>query len=271
MCNASVPAVLNEQRRCSINKGRPGCLYGTSGTAHIWLVMPVGMFPVSFFIGMVVRCLILPVDVGVAVAMLMGMGMHQLAMPMLVGMNMGMLMGMLQRDGVFHHQDGGNDHNGEANIARSTFYAHFETKDDLLYILCGDIFHHVFTQQLPQEEDTPDIRNLELKLGHILYHLKECRVNLGSILAADSDGLFMAYFKQYLARLFSRYAMLFPQEVPEDFLIHHLAGSFAETVKWWVSRDAAQIPETVARNYMLLVRGRSPSQQNKRHLAGCRL
>jgi len=139
----------------------------------------------------------------------------------------------------------------EANIGRSTFYAHFETKDDLLRSLCSEIFYHVFTDMLPQEEDTLDCRNLELKLGHILYHIKENKVNIGGIIAADGDGLFMAYFKQYLAQLFVRYRMLFPQEVPEDFLIHHLAGSFAETVRWWVARNMDATPEVVARYFMM--------------------
>ena len=143
----------------------------------------------------------------------------------------------------------------EANIGRSTFYAHFETKDDLLQTLCSDIFYHVFTDLLPQEEDTLDCKNLELKLGHILYHLKENQVNICAIIAADGDGLFMAYFKNYLTQLFSRYTMLFSREVPEDFLIHHLTGSFAETVKWWVARDMIPDPETVAHFYMLVERG----------------
>ena len=138
----------------------------------------------------------------------------------------------------------------EANIGRSTFYAHFETKDDLLQTLCSDIFHHVFTDLLPQEEDALDCKNLELKLGHILYHLKENQVNICGIIATDSDGLFMACFKRYLTQLFSRYTILFPLEVPEDFLIHHLAGSFAETVKWWVSQGMLPDPETVAHFYM---------------------
>ena len=138
----------------------------------------------------------------------------------------------------------------EANIGRSTFYAHFETKDDLLHSLCSEIFCHVFTDLLPQEEDVMDRKNLELKLGHILYHLKENQVNVQGILAADGDGRFMAYFKQYLTQLFSRYTMLFSREVPEDFLIHHLAGSFAETVKWWVARGMVLAPETVAHFYM---------------------
>lgn len=139
----------------------------------------------------------------------------------------------------------------EANIGRSTFYAHFETKDDLLRSLCSEIFYHVFTDMLPQEEDTLDCRNLELKLGHILYHIKENKVNIGGIIAADGDGLLMAYFKQYLAQLFVRYRMLFPQEVPEDFLIHHLAGSFAETVRWWVARNMDATPEAVSRYFMM--------------------
>ena len=142
----------------------------------------------------------------------------------------------------------------EANIGRSTFYAHFETKDDLLRCLCSDIFHHVFTDLLPQEEDTPDRKNLELKLGHILYHLKENQVNICGIIATDGDGLFMAYFKQYLGQLFSRYTMLFSRDVPEDFLIHHLAGSFAETVKWWVSRGMILDAETVAHFYMMVAK-----------------
>ena len=139
----------------------------------------------------------------------------------------------------------------EADIGRSTFYAHFETKDDLLRSLCSEIFYHVFTDLLPQEEDTLDSKNLELKLGHILYHLKEHQVNICGIIAADGDGLFMAYFKQYLTQLFSRYMALFPQEVPEDYLIHHLAGSFAETVKWWVAQNMVPDPETVAHYYMM--------------------
>jgi len=82
---------------------------------------------------------------------------------------------------------------------------------------------------------------------------KENQVTICGIIATDGDGLFMAYFKGYLAQLFSRYTMLFPREVPEDFLIHHLAGSFAETVKWWVAQNMVLDPETVAHFYSSVI------------------
>lgn len=144
-----------------------------------------------------------------------------------------------------------------ANIGRSTFYAHFETKDELLRSMCTDIFHHVFTEELPQEADhdySAGSKSLELKLGHVLYHLRENRLNLKGLLASESGELFLSFLKDYLRELFVRYLDEFHPDVPEDYLLHHLTGSFAETVKWWVAQDMAPAPETVASYYTAVIR-----------------
>lgn len=139
----------------------------------------------------------------------------------------------------------------EANVGRSTFYAHFETKDALLRALCTDIFHHVFTQQLPQEAAfSHGHRNLELKLGHILYHLGQHRADLAGILSGDSGELFMEYFRDYLRELFLRYPWVCAGSVPEDYRLNHLVCSFAETAKWWLNAKGSYTPKETAGFYM---------------------
>lgn len=144
----------------------------------------------------------------------------------------------------------------QANIGRSTFYAHFETKDHLLKAMCTDIFEHVFSETL-RIEKTHDFssgnRGLEERLTHLLYHLKDNRTNIGGILSCESEELFMDYFKEYLRALFHQYLDSFDQNVPKDFVLNHLAGSFAETVKWWMKNHMEPEPETVAGYYMRLI------------------
>ncbi|MBQ7051003.1 MAG: TetR/AcrR family transcriptional regulator [Firmicutes bacterium] len=144
----------------------------------------------------------------------------------------------------------------EANIGRSTFYAHFETKDELLHSLCTDIFTHVFTNELPQETE-PDkligLKSLEIKLGHILYHLREHESDLKGILAGDSNEIFMRYFRSYLEDLFNRYQSDIKIQVPQDFLMNYLISSFAETVKWWITVKNVYSPEETAEYYMTML------------------
>ena len=143
-----------------------------------------------------------------------------------------------------------------ANIGRSTFYAHFETKDALLKAMCADIFHHIFASALPQEFEndfSQGSQNLELKLGHILYHLRESKSNPKGIFGGESGELFLHFLKQYLYDLFTKYTDEFNPVVPKDFLLHHLAASFAEAVKWWITEDMKHIPEDVAHFFMVMI------------------
>lgn len=94
----------------------------------------------------------------------------------------------------------------KANIGRSTFYSHFETKDDLLKEMCTDIFTHIFSDELKMEKThdfSRDNNGLQQKITHILYHLKDSKKDIAGILSCESGELFMEYFKEYLTEMFS--------------------------------------------------------------------
>lgn len=136
----------------------------------------------------------------------------------------------------------------EADIGRSTFYAHFETKDLLLSAMCGEIFHHIFKYDpCPYPGGNGEIEGM---LAHTLWHIRESRKDISGLLLSDSSGLFMRYFKEHLRTLFEMYVCESTTDVPKDFLINHLVGSFAEAVFWWLKEGLQTSPEDLARHFV---------------------
>ena len=135
----------------------------------------------------------------------------------------------------------------EANIGRSTFYAHFETKDDLLRSLCSEIFEHVFSLDLSKENThdfSGDGKNIRSEITHILYHLRDSGRYIKRLLSCESGEMFMMFFKEYLTRVFEGELKDCP-DVPRDYLLNHLVCDFAETVRWWMDNDKYS-PEEVS-------------------------
>ena len=139
----------------------------------------------------------------------------------------------------------------KADVGRSTFYAHFETKDLLLNAVCQDIFYHIF-----QKDSCPWIGRddeLEARLAHILWHIQEDKQNVAGILTSDSSELFMGYFKKHLETVFEEYIGQFHMNVPKDFFLNHLVGGFSQTLIWWMNEGMKTPPQTVAAYYLRMV------------------
>lgn len=141
----------------------------------------------------------------------------------------------------------------EANIGRSTFYAHFETRDELLKELCTDLFTHVFSQTLSSEHThdfSASAGDPGAMIVHILYHLRDNRKNIVSLLSCESSELFLSYFKQYLREFVTAHLLAELSQssgsIPEEFLINHITCSFIGMVEWWVRQGLKQSPEELA-------------------------
>jgi len=134
-----------------------------------------------------------------------------------------------------------------ADVGRTTFYAHFETKDDLLKSLCTRIFDHVFSADLMKEKthDFSEQHDTGAMITHILYHLQEYMDYLPGILTGESREIFMDSFRTHLRELFSRCTGAWDRDIPKDYVLNHMVCDFSETVQWW-TRNRTYSPEQIA-------------------------
>ena len=139
-----------------------------------------------------------------------------------------------------------------ADIGRSTFYSHFETKDELLKSMCTDMFDEIHSNNSTLSSGNPHF----MIIG-ILNHIKENEKIIKGVFLSESGELFMKYFKDYFSNQIEQYFLVSYDEmvtnIPKDFLINHIYGSFLEMVKWWVSGNMKQTPEKIARYFLSVI------------------
>lgn len=137
-----------------------------------------------------------------------------------------------------------------ANIGRSTFYSHFETKDDLLRALCAEIFDHVFHEDSIGENQS----DLQHTVTHFLSHIRKSGKTVRGIISGESGDIFMQYFREHLGKVFTSELAVTGTDVPEDYIMNFLVCSLADTVRWWL-RNERYTPEEICRFYFQSVQG----------------
>ena len=146
-----------------------------------------------------------------------------------------------------------------ADIGRATFYAHFETKDDLLKALCSELFDHILASAAGEKGknhlftcDAPASVFL-----HLMQHLQKNDNHILDLLSGGNDELFAGYFKEALLDLVKDQQALFAARkdpaLPESFWIDHIAAVFTQTVRWWVVSGKKESPEEICRYFYLSV------------------
>lgn len=147
-----------------------------------------------------------------------------------------------------------------ANIGRTTFYAHYETKDYLLKDLCEELFGHIIDKatELPHEHHYYSYENeSDSVFLHLLLHLEENDHNILNLLSSPNNEIFLRYFKSNLRELIiKQYAdkgLLNHSKLPQDYLVNHISSSFVETVDWWISHKMEEKPEVITKYYMSVI------------------
>ncbi len=139
-----------------------------------------------------------------------------------------------------------------ADVGRSTFYAHFETKDDLLRALCNELFDHVLYRDhklnAPGSGSIYDSEHITL-FSHILSHLRDRNGEMLKLLGLQQDSMFTLYFKERMRGIIRdrivNHSIGLPDNTPADYVADHVACSFVDTVVWWAKTRPELPPDEI--------------------------
>ncbi len=147
-----------------------------------------------------------------------------------------------------------------ANVGRTTFYAHFETKDELLKSLCEELFGHIIgsaidcTHTHGLYSDMPALKSV---FCHLLQYLQENNNNIPALLSGENNEIFLRYFKNSLNELiktqFVNQSRKSNTDTPQDFLVNHISDSFVEMVLWWIMGRMKQSPEELDQYFRAVI------------------
>ena len=119
--------------------------------------------------------------------------------------------------------------------------------------MCTSLLEHVFSGvPNPDIKCSHDLSSLGTStsttiITHLLAHLRDNRRNILDILAFSSDysnEIILQLFKHYLNDLLPKYMEIKPQKnIPKEFIVNHISGSFINMVQWWVKGGLKESPE----------------------------
>ena len=145
----------------------------------------------------------------------------------------------------------------ESNVARSTFYAHYKTKEDLLKSICTTIFGHVFSHSLEEEKshDFSKSSMLDYKhfITHIFYHLHDESVLLHAILLSQSKDVFLSYLRSELNEFATACVennFVAPKDLPKTLKINSVIENFVLLVEYWDQTSFADTPERLTEYFI---------------------
>ena len=132
-----------------------------------------------------------------------------------------------------------------ADVGRSTFYSHYESKELLLDELCRYLFHHLFER----EENI----NIEAYWTHIFLHVKKNQDHVTSLLFSKNDYFLRQLQKELEHHVYPMVAedlqVSYPN-IPSSFLKHFVVTNFIETLTWWLKKEKSYKEDQVVRFYL---------------------
>ena len=135
-----------------------------------------------------------------------------------------------------------------ADVGRSTFYCHYESKELLLDELCRYLFHHLFERE--QSISTEDY------LAHLFLHFQKNQDHITSLLFSKNDYFLRQLHKELEHHVYSLMTNDLKEahpNLPTSYLQHLVVSNFVETLTWWLKKGQDFTDQEVVQFYLDLL------------------
>ena len=145
-----------------------------------------------------------------------------------------------------------------ANVGRSTFYTHFEDKDQLLVSGIRDLLRSAYPADLPASDDRCEaIMRFSLPVfKHIHGHLRTGAAEMGP----QGRAAIHHHLRDVLVELIGHDVKLHLKRrtrtaglIPPDLLVSFIASTFILVLEWWVDLKAPLSPTEIDDLFRALV------------------
>ena len=122
-----------------------------------------------------------------------------------------------------------------ARVGRSTFYAHFQDKEEL-FIRHTVVFGRALGAQLTWDEAT---RSYRFPARWLFEHVRQMKPLFDSLAKARKTDFILKVWRNNLAvvfqsRVLATRAGSTPETIPAEILAHQLAGTLMTLLVWWM-------------------------------------
>ncbi|MCI1735361.1 MAG: TetR/AcrR family transcriptional regulator [Bacilli bacterium] len=146
-----------------------------------------------------------------------------------------------------------------SGVSRSTFYAHFKSKDEVLEKICSRIFDHVFSHSLEKEEDhdfsKTDVFDYDHMITHIFYHFRDSKELIRAILSSSGSHLFLTILSEKVTPLIKALihnGLVGAKNVPEEIEQDQITSSLVEMLKMYCLADRKETPEEMTAYFLTM-------------------
>ncbi len=149
----------------------------------------------------------------------------------------------------------------EANVGRSTFYTHFEDKDDLLLSGMRDLRGMLEASKVRTEVVSPKSYESVIAFSPAMFeHAYEYREVYRALVRSQAGGLVLQYIPAMLVGLigdearskFQRLGRKRPS-IPLDLFVHFVASAFVSVMSWWLDSDEPASPAEINACFRALI------------------